>query len=352
MVETQMTIIRTVAFSVALAMGGKLLLRNSPRDCLTTILFHNFTYDGEPLAKARERLKYQCEWLKKNYSPLTLTAATDGLSGGRLPNMPLLITIDDAHTDTLDVFDIFRSFELPIAIFVCAGWSANASPREEPTALARLVTDLEWYSGPEKELIFPCGTLKVQSDKRPRRETASQILNHRDDWRPYLEEIIQKINSHRSTARRNICNWQELAELENLGVEIGCHSVSHMNLAEGDQSRLDFEIFEAKRILNSKFARCEAFAYPFGVPGSYSSATSKTLSKAGFQHAFLTRSDFASGHENPHELPRIALPDHLVSFVEFRARVRGGGVVISNVRNYIRSNLVKLTDGASEQVAN
>jgi peptidoglycan/xylan/chitin deacetylase (PgdA/CDA1 family) len=333
-----MTILRTAGLSIALAMGGKLLLRNSPRYCLTTVLFHKFTFDGESLAKARDRLKYQCEWLKKNYSPMTLTAATDGLSAGRLPNMPLLITIDDAHIDTLDVFDIFRTFELPIAIFVCAGWCANASPAEDDTKLAGLVSDLEWYSGPEKELSFPCGRLKIQRDKRHRREMITSLIKDREKWKPFFEEIVRELRSNRPARPRNFCNWQELIELQRCDVEIGCHSVSHMNLAESDESRAEFEICEAKKILSSKFGECGTFAYPFGIPGSFSTLTSETLKRAGFQFAFLTRSDFATGREDPHELPRISLPDRPLALAEFRARVGGGGIVIANLRNYIRGN--------------
>ena len=86
---------------------------------------------------------------------------------GALSGKPLLITIDDAHLDTLDVFDIFQSFDLPLAIFVCAGWTAGASAIEVDTALARLASDIEWYYGPERELVFPCGALDLSRDKAP-----------------------------------------------------------------------------------------------------------------------------------------------------------------------------------------
>jgi peptidoglycan/xylan/chitin deacetylase (PgdA/CDA1 family) len=343
-----MTVGKTIGLKVALALGGNLLIRNSPRDCLTTILFHSFMFNEEPLTQARERLKIQCDWLKSNYRPLTLTAATEGVRGGSLPKNPLLITIDDAHLDILDVFDIFQSFELPITIFVCAGWSANASQPEDATVLAGLVSDLEWYEGPDRELTFPCGSLKIQGDKWRRRDTVTSLIENRDSWRPYLAQVVTELNSWRPARRRNFCNWQELIELQKLGVEIGCHSVSHMNLAEADQARLRFEIMEAKEILVTKFGRSEVFAYPFGGPDSFSQTTSDTLKQAGFRYAFLTRSDFASEKDNPLELPRIPLPDRRLSFSEFRARVGGGGVVIANMRNYMHPNSRKIDDRAAQ----
>ena len=341
-----MSVVKAIGFNVALTVGGPFLLRRSPRECLTTILFHNFAISGEPVKYAREGLKRQCDWLRKHYSPLTLTAATHGLRKGGLPQRPLLITIDDAHIDILDVIDIFESFDLPIAMFVCVGWTANASPWEDDTLLARAVTDLEWYSGSEKELSFPCGTLKIRRESSSRRDAASKLIKAQDEWRPYLKQVVQELNADRNITQRNFCNWQELKELQRRGVEMGCHSVSHMNLVEGDQSRMNFEIFEAKRILVGKLGESEVFAYPFGGPRNFNHATSELVQQAGFRFAFLTHSDFADGTENPLELPRIPLPDPPLSMTEFRARVAGGGIVISKLRDYFRRFSGNLKDHA------
>src|ERR1043165_7667590 len=136
-----MTFLTTAALRFALL--GRNLTSKSPYHCLTTVLFHNFMFEGEHLEQCRERLKRQCEWLKRNYNAITLSDATEALHN-RLTT-PLLITLDDACIDIFDVFDIFKSLELPIVIFVCAGWSANASSLDDDTALAGLLSDLEWY---------------------------------------------------------------------------------------------------------------------------------------------------------------------------------------------------------------
>src|SRR5262245_7833670 len=121
---------------------------------LRTILFHHFFFPGETPDRSRDRLKFQCDWLCSNFNPVTLRQVQMGLPSGSLPPKALLITIDDAKIELLSVLDVFRSFSLPICIFSCVGWSAQEidSAREPRLALAKLVTDLEWYRGPVVDL--------------------------------------------------------------------------------------------------------------------------------------------------------------------------------------------------------
>ena len=82
---------------------------------LTTILFHRFFFGDEAAETSRDRLKRQCEWLRKHFTPVDLNAVKGGLKESKLPPRPLLVTIDDAKIEILRVADIFAAFELPVA---------------------------------------------------------------------------------------------------------------------------------------------------------------------------------------------------------------------------------------------
>ena len=87
------------------------------------------------------------------------------------------------------------------------------------------------------------------------------------------------------------------------------------------------------------------------MPGSFGATTKEMLQQAGYRVAFLTRSDFATGNDDPYELPRIALPDRPMAIGEFRARVRGGGIVIENLRGQMRHLLGRSADATPNQYA-
>ena len=131
------------------------------------------------------------------------------------------------------------------------------------------------------------------------------------------------------------CNWDELRKLQGRGIEIGCHAVSHIRLASATPTRLAFEVREGRRLLESKLGRCSAFAYPYGTADAHSEATTQALAEAGFELAFLTHSDFSGTDTDRYLIPRITMPDHVMSLPEYRARVGGAGVPIRKARTFL-----------------
>ena len=85
--------------------------------------------------------------------------------------------------------------------------------------------------------------------------------------------------------------WEQLAELRDEGVEIGCHSASHKNLRDqqgktSDQydEWLKQEIVGAKQMIEQRLGiRCATYAYPFG---SYSPRVQEIIRQADYEAAF------------------------------------------------------------------
>jgi peptidoglycan/xylan/chitin deacetylase (PgdA/CDA1 family) len=312
---------------------------NIPETPLTTILFHKFFFNEEPIEKGRDRLKRQCEWLRKKYTPMTLETVGNALLTGQFTKRSILITIDDALVDILEVNDIFRSFELPIAIFVCVGWCAEVSGADESqdAQLASIITKLEWYAGADKDLTIDCGRHKLNLRHAQKEIAIDQILENQNEFKPHFGHILAQLNGlTKSDSQRRVCTWHELSDLHASGTHIGCHSISHVNLGAVSPIRIGFEITMARRILVEKFGNCTVFAYPYGTPGSFSRSTTKELKTAGFQFAFLTHSDFTDEKTDPYHLPRIALPNRSISHGEFCARVAGAGMALRQTRQFFR----------------
>jgi len=313
---------------------------NIPETSLTTILFHKFFFNEEPVEKGRDRLKRQCEWLRKKYTPMTLETVGNALLTGQFKKRSILITIDDALVDILEVDDIFKSFELPITIFVCVGWCAEVSGADESqdSQLASTISKLEWYAGADKELTIDGGRRKFNLRRVQKDIVIDQILENQNEYRPHLGHILAQLNEvTKSDSKRRICTWKELSDLHASGTYIGCHSISHVNLGAVSPTRMSFEINMARRFLVDKFGDCASFAYPYGTPGSFNRSTTTEIKAAGFQFAFLTHSDFTDEKTDPYHLPRIALPDRSMSRGEFCARVAGAGIALRQTRQFFRS---------------
>jgi peptidoglycan/xylan/chitin deacetylase (PgdA/CDA1 family) len=87
--------------------------------------------------------------------------------------------------------------------------------------------------------------------------------------------------------------WDQLAEMRDAGVEIGCHTVSHEDLrrkpskAPGSYDEwLKKEVGDSKRLIEDRLGvRCATLAYPFGW---HNATVQEACKAAGYEAAFTT----------------------------------------------------------------
>ena len=309
------------------------LLGISRRRGLSTVLFHRFFFGDESRKVARDRLLRQLDWLRCEYSPISLNQVGAVLDQPEWSKPPLLVTVDDAIVDLLEVAADFRSFEIPIGLFVCAGWTAQADPHDPDSLLARVISEIEWYDGPATRVMFDGGRREVSLERSRRAESIDALLAARIEVSGSLDELAEKLLALQlNRGASTICNWQQLAELKKFGVDMGSHSVTHIRLAPASALRRFFEIGESKRLLDAKLGGCNAFAYPYGDADVVSNVTSAELEAAGFDLAFLTHAEFSDHRTSRLHLPRFSLPDRGMTMSEFQSRVEGGGIPLRRLK--------------------
>jgi peptidoglycan/xylan/chitin deacetylase (PgdA/CDA1 family) len=108
--------------------------------------------------------------------------------------------------------------------------------------------------------------------------------------------------------------WEQLAELRDEGVEIGCHSASHLNLR--DQQGKPVEVYDewlkqevagAKQLIEQRLGiRCATYAYPFG---SYSARVQEAVKQAGYEAAFTLGSARTTFFTPADRIPRYSWLD-------------------------------------------
>ncbi len=85
--------------------------------------------------------------------------------------------------------------------------------------------------------------------------------------------------------------WEQLEELRDEGVEIGCHTATHVNLREARgkspeayEKWLNDEVIGSKQLIEKKLGiRCAVFAYP---EGRYSAPVLDVVKTAGYEASF------------------------------------------------------------------
>lgn len=321
---------RRLALTASAGLGVSNLLRPRSQPFVSALLFHRFFDPGEPRRQGIERLRRQLEWLRANYTPIPLPQFMEGLRSGVLPERAMLVTSDDARTDLLEVIDEFKAFEVPLAVFVCAGWTASASGGTGADLVARAAAAIQWHEQADVEVRF--GRDRVFSLSRASRaQNIDRLITERDELTPDLEELCDRIEGM-VDAPPQCCSWSELQGLLAAGVSMGAHSVTHVCMSTTSAIRRRFEIAESKRLCELMLGPCHTFAYPYGTPETQSQATRAELEAAGYAAAFLTHSEFITAKSDVFALPRITLPDVSISLREFKARASGTGIALRRLK--------------------
>ena len=94
--------------------------------------------------------------------------------------------------------------------------------------------------------------------------------------------------------------WEQLAGLRDAGMEIGAHSVDHLNLTSLDSAEASRQIAQSKADIERGLGiNVTSFCYPAGL---YDAAIEEQVRAAGFLSATTTRWD--SDYSDPLALPR------------------------------------------------
>jgi peptidoglycan/xylan/chitin deacetylase (PgdA/CDA1 family) len=103
----------------------------------------------------------------------------------------------------------------------------------------------------------------------------------------------------------NYMTEQQIRELHNYGIEVGAHTIHHIDLSKASQSIQKFEIERSKRVIEAIIdAPVKTFAYP---SGKYTLDTIYLVEQAGLTSAVTTHPGIAGPLDDVYQLPRIRI---------------------------------------------
>jgi peptidoglycan/xylan/chitin deacetylase (PgdA/CDA1 family) len=128
----------------------------------------------------------------------------------------------------------------------------------------------------------------------------------------------------------------QVRELDSLGFEIGCHSMTHPYLSDLSDADLSHEIVEAKLHIEQILGRAvEHFSCPGGL---YDARTLETARRAGFRTVANSRFHANSSTTNPYELGRVSIRRHM-KLDDFASTCQGRGLWKKQLENHARQGV-------------
>ncbi len=216
---------------------------------LRVLMYHKVNdLSANPLTMPVSVFDEQMEQLQQlDYTVVDLQAVLDHYVEGKpLPPRAVLITFDDGYHDNLEnAARVLRKYEYPAVLFVPIGYLDDRHPLPHEEHLA-----------------------------------AQGILNRTIDW-------------------------DELVELERVGIRIESHGISHRPLADLEVDEAAREIALSKLRLEERLGRpVRAFSYVKGSEAHYKPVHLSLVRQAGYDLAFTAVSGANSPATDPLQLRR------------------------------------------------
>ncbi len=248
---------------------------------------------------------WQMALVKKNFNVLSLADALEKMRSNTLPPRAVCITFDDGYADNyLNALPILKQNELPATFFIASGF-LNGGRMWNDT----VIETLRYYSEEKLNLEkIALGVFNTKTEVEKAR-AANQIIikiKHlepeiRIEYTNYIASFAEKLPDDL------MLNNEQLLQLEQSGMEIGGHTVTHPIMAKTPAKQLKQEIEENKQILEALINKpLRFFAYPNGKPGQdYLPEQVKLIKENNYQAAVSTQWGVSNGKSDIFQLSRF-----------------------------------------------
>ena len=271
--------------------------------------------DPLKLCVSRARFAEHVAILQEHFTVISM----DEMAADR-PSGAVAITFDDGYLDNVAALS---GLDIPVTLFAATGHIAGQRPFfwDELAAL--------FNQADKRKLTLTIGGRRFQWPTRTFEQRAVAMRDLHFRLQPSSPETIEAsmvgVRAWAGGVPRGAAPLMTVDELRDLavaGVDIGAHSVRHLNLAHQTPEVLAAEVTGSRdAVAEWTGAPPRGFSYPYGIPRhDVDAAARKAVQEAGFAYAVVNQPTPVMPEADPLALPRLFAPD--VSGTELLARVQ------------------------------
>ena len=283
----------------------------------------NNYYASPSICITPDQFEAQVAYLSANYHVIALDTVVDCLEHNKpFPEKAIAFTFDDGYRDNYLAYQILKKYNAAGTFYVTAGCIESQ--------------EIFWLF----EIIYLVNvTLKTKLTFKTTGEELTYLLNSREEREFAARKIVQFIKSNDREVRENIraqlreqtadvadfeekaskvmLTWQQIREMQENGMTIGGHTMTHLNLPNASADDAKNEIEHCKALLQEKTGgKIQHFSYPNGGPYAYyNTAIKNMVKKAGYKSATTSNNAQVALQDDVFELNRIRVTKNLAEIL-------------------------------------
>ena len=249
-----------------------------------------FPFDPELVSASVAGFRWQMEYIRQRYEPITFQTLLDVLDGSAvLPERPVIVTFDDGYDDNYyNAFPVLRSFGIPATVFVSTGYIGQGKPFWFDLVahiLFRIPVGAVSLKGFDMDL-------RVDDDVESRRTATAKLIGAlkrvsnqcRLEFLNGFEREYSYVVDGDGFERSRPLDWSHVREMSAAGIEFGSHTVTHPILSKLDDDTLERELVLSKETLERELGKpMSILAYPVGGPEEFNEKVVEVAQAVGYR---------------------------------------------------------------------
>ncbi len=280
---------------VCMCIGGVHISRFLTRKQPKILMYHRFSEEKKGHEVTAATFEQQLRLIKRYFNPVTLASLAQIIQQtGRVPANSVVITVDDGYRDFYEVaYPLLKHYGVPATFFVTTGF-VNKDIWLWPDQVLWLLRNRRRSEGmlivgdrsfdlrePVKALWWPLVLHLLTVENHLRLTAIAELEQH--------SAVVLPAQAPDEFAA---VDWAQLREMQDQGIEIGGHTLSHPSLGHMPLVEAQQEIIGSFNALRHHLDdKPRTFCYPNGQPADYSAEIKNAVSQSGFLAAVTAYSD-------------------------------------------------------------
>ena len=267
------------------------------------------------------RFEQQMRFISEKMHPIHMQTLVSRIREGKgIHPKSIIVTFDDGYEDNYtNAFPILKKYSIPATIFLTVG-SVNTKSSFWWDVLGELIekSKVDYLNGRTLERLIGRPNSKIigripifRAIEKDRAVTLlSNKLKKLDTEHLWwaVEGIRNAVGLYGTELeKQEMLNWEQIEEMSQVGIEFGSHTVTHPDLGRIGQHRIESELRNSKKILESKLERrVQGIAIPYGLKQNYDSEVLNLVKKVNYQYCLTAVPGTANSMSDVFEMRRVS----------------------------------------------